>query len=78
MFCPHCHTEYDAHTSCFCHPARTQSMSAEEKQDPATCHKPEPPAGLDNPFWKPEGEGPITFPGETGTRKGGTRPGLSA
>ncbi len=77
MFCPHCNTEYDAHTSCFCHPAVSQSMSAEEQQDPATCHKQEPPAGLDNPFWKPEEHPPITFPGDPGT-KSGQRPGLSA
>ena len=76
MFCPHCNSEYDAHTSCFCHPVRTQGMSAEEKQDSATAHKPEPPAGLDNPFWKPEAP-PITFPSE-GQRTTGTRPGLSA
>ena len=73
MFCPHCHTEYDANTSCFCHPVR---MSAEEKQDSAPTHKQEPPAGLDNPFWKPESP-PINFP-DDGQRTTGRRPGLSA
>lgn len=79
MFCPHCNTEYDAYAPCFCHPAVTmQGAAADEKNDPATCHKQEPPAGLDNPFWKPEAELPVTLPGDAGVRKGGVRPGLSA
>ena len=76
MFCPLCNSEYDAYAPCFCQPAVKQSMAADEKQDPATCHKPEPPAGLDNPFWKPEVQVPITLPGDAGRK--GERPGLNA
>lgn len=77
MFCPHCNTEYDVYTACFCQPSLKQSLAADEKQDPATFHKPDAPAGLDNPFWKPEVPGPITLPGDAG-RKGGDHPGLNA
>lgn len=58
MFCPFCQTEYNAEDPCFCHPAPQQVVGAPEAKRnvalPSAAKPPEPPAGLDNPFWTPE------------------------
>ncbi|MBZ5646366.1 MAG: hypothetical protein LAN37_03980 [Acidobacteriia bacterium] len=66
MFCPFCHTDYDDDAPCFCHPPSQRNAAASDAKRivalPDVPKPPEPPAGLDNPFWRPEATMPVAIP----------------
>ncbi len=78
MFCPFCHTEYEAEAPCFCHPTPRGVVAVPQQEEPVPGICEQPPVGLDNPFWKPDLTIPVGLPSDPRAAKAPSRPFLRA